>query len=713
MICADARDGMEYPMLTLDGGLSPGYYGLIAHEVGHNWFFGMVGNNETYRASLDEGFTQFLTSWSMTKLFAGAPENKRKGYVAKHSYSIPQMDQSVYNGYLRDAMKQEDAALNTHSDDFNSALNHGGGYGHVYYKTATMLYNLQYVLGDELFLAAMQHYFNQWKMAHPYFEDFRASIIHYTHVDLNWFFDQWLETTKTIDYAVLFSKKSKGVKGPNGGEMHDIHFIRKGSMQMPVDFTVQTKDSTFRYLIPNTYYAKKESGVTVLPYWKGWGKLNRTYTARVELPAGSKVKNVVIDPTARLADIEPMDNSLKAPVRFTFDHQIHNPADRRNYILKWRPDVWYNSVDGVKAGLHFNGNYMNYRNVFSATAWYNTGLGNDGAGAPPQRVNFNYTGRHGIVRDYYMNVNARILDGLRAGRFGFEKVDNRFGIFMYLKVLYRKDSADLRYLLYPELWQPHMRNNTLNLELHEYYSYGSGSGTVRSGLRASMFSDYDYSSLWSTWINQQDLWKFELRSRLHAVWIRGSNIAPESQVMLAGANNEDMMDNKFVRSRAFVPEAWLGYGTATNHFQFGGGLNVRGYSGYLVPVNKDNVQYYLFTGTAGAAVNLELDFDRLVRVFPRLGKYFHFDTYLFADAGAIGNVIPAGTSGLTENKFIESPIMGSAGAGVCFTIKKWGFLDDPKPLTIRFDMPVFLSSAPFVEQDNFKFRWVVGIGRSF
>jgi hypothetical protein len=65
MIVADARDGMEYPMLTLDGGNDPDYRGLLAHEVGHNWFFGMVGNNETYRAFLDEGFTQFLTAWGL------------------------------------------------------------------------------------------------------------------------------------------------------------------------------------------------------------------------------------------------------------------------------------------------------------------------------------------------------------------------------------------------------------------------------------------------------------------------------------------------------------------------------------------------------------------------------------------------------------------------------------------------------------------------
>jgi len=99
-------------------------------------------------------------------------------------------------------MDGKDAALNTHSNDFNSATGHGGGYRHVYYKTATMLYNLEYVLGKEVFRQAMSYYFNQWKIAHPYTEDFRNSITEYTQTDLNWFFDQWLESTKHIDYAV-------------------------------------------------------------------------------------------------------------------------------------------------------------------------------------------------------------------------------------------------------------------------------------------------------------------------------------------------------------------------------------------------------------------------------------------------------------------------------------------------------------------------------
>ena len=47
IIVADARDGMEYPMITtLDGGKDPSYRGLLAHEIGHQWFYAMVGTRD-------------------------------------------------------------------------------------------------------------------------------------------------------------------------------------------------------------------------------------------------------------------------------------------------------------------------------------------------------------------------------------------------------------------------------------------------------------------------------------------------------------------------------------------------------------------------------------------------------------------------------------------------------------------------------------------
>src|SRR5690606_1967124 len=154
MIVADARDGMEYPMLTLCGGMYPGNKGLIAHEVGHNWFYGMIGTNETYRAMMDEGFTQFITVWALENI----PDEMEGKVVSKKWNTVPQLparDLRGYLGYMIDAVRHDDMPLNTHSDMFNGAIRQGGGYRHVYAKTATMLYNLQYVLGDTLFQNAM------------------------------------------------------------------------------------------------------------------------------------------------------------------------------------------------------------------------------------------------------------------------------------------------------------------------------------------------------------------------------------------------------------------------------------------------------------------------------------------------------------------------------------------------------------------------------
>jgi hypothetical protein len=189
IVIADLEDGMEYPMITFVGGAYPANRGLLTHEIGHMWFYGMIGSNETYRAALDEGFTQFFTAWVMDEL----QQPKRGFYIHKDfGFPVNYKYTDAYYGYLIMRKQGQDAALNTHSSDFNAAIRQEGGYGQVYFKTATMLYNLRYVLGDKLFFDAMKSYFNQWKFCHPYPEDFRRSITAYTKTYLSWFFDQWM-----------------------------------------------------------------------------------------------------------------------------------------------------------------------------------------------------------------------------------------------------------------------------------------------------------------------------------------------------------------------------------------------------------------------------------------------------------------------------------------------------------------------------------------
>lgn len=725
MIVADARDGMEYPMLTLDAGSDPGYRGLLAHEIGHNWFYGMVNSNENYRALMDEGFTQFLTAWALEKIDGkDIASNETKGFWQKmHKQPTEARDARVHYGYIRDACLHDDPPLNTHSDQFNGALGQGGGYGHVYYKTATMLYALQYTLGDDLFLEALQYYFDKWSFAHPYPEDFRQSIIEFTKTDLNWFFDQWLETSKTVDYKV---KNVKPVKDEHNA--FEVTFKRKGRMQMPLDFRVTDKHGrTFDYHIPNNYF-QKETKASILPKWTGWDKLHPTYTAKIALPEayeGKKlsIKKVEIDRTNRLADAYNVDNSNPRKIKWLPDAHVWNFPDWKNYIIKYRPDIWWNAYDGFKIGWHLNGNYMNRLHKFHLTAWYNTRLfqGNlpisDEAYFETGRFNYNFwyeTPFRVLDSNTSIELQSRYLDGLALNRFGLVKdIPHRnLKLCVHFKSMYRHDESDLNYLLFPEEWgETGEFNNTINLGLLHQFKPGAGQAKSQLELnaRVSASSFYNYQYLEAIYTGDRKLWRFDLRSRVYGRVGFGDNLATESALYFAGANPEEMMENKYVRSAGFYPNDWSqSYGASTNHFHYGGGMNMRGYAGYyMVELDDADNTSLAYRGRSGFATNLELAFDRLVKIkkLPKLKQAIDIDTYLFADAGAI-------VYENTDNKQQLSSVRLDAGAGLALTIKKFGRLYNIKPLTFRFDVPFYLSHAP-ASENNVQFRWLIGINKAF
>ena len=96
-------------------------------------------------------------------------------------------------------------------------------------------------------------------------------------------------------------------------------------------------------------------------------------------------------------------------------------------------------------------------------------------------------------------------------------------------------------------------------------------------------SDYNYAKATLTSVNKSRIGKLQLNTRFFAQYGSGNNWASESQLYLAGANPETLMDNKLTRAQGFIPNDWIGYGESTNKFHMGGGLNLRGYAGYLAP----------------------------------------------------------------------------------------------------------------------------------
>ena len=706
MIVADARDGMEYPMLTLDGGKDPSYRGLLAHEIGHNWFFGMVGNNETYRASLDEGFTQFLTSWALVKLEGDTMHRNDSGSkIDKLFYEAHgTVERSVYSGYYWSAIARDNSpSLNTHSDKFETRHQ----YGQVYSKTGTMLYNLQYVLGDELFLDAMSHYFNQWKFCHPYFGDFRRSIIQYTRVDLNWFFDQWLETEEKIDYKIKSVRKL-------GQDTLRIKLKRRG-MQMPLDLRVYNELGTASdFHIPNTDFEKK-TDATVLPKWYGWRNFKDTYT--VDIPWKEEAGRVELDPSKRLADVYQLDNYSTLPLSVELnDFKWTSP--HQEYEVEWNPIAWYNGYDGVKVGIEFKAHYYATYHKLHGKLMFNSSIAQQtGEFATEDLSEFNkisyfieyVTPLRSIAQKLSIGLETSWIDGLFFNDVYVLKTlpNNKTSFKLGVASLYRASSTDLNYLMYPSLWDEESWNNFGRLITVHNYRYNKSNGRIQSELRAPLFwSDYSYGFLNVSAVNNNRFSKFNWRTRVFGQIGGGENWAPESQLYLAGANPEDMMQNPLTRSMGLTPQDFYGYGISTGNFQSGGGLGLRGYNNYLAPgLNSDSLFRYGYDGMSGVAFNTEFEFDDLVRIQGKWKRLVELKTYLFADAGII-NI------NRNDESLEWAKVRMDAGFGSTLEIKRWGKLNDWKPLKIRLDFPLFLNRVPAGE-DYVQFRWLIGFDRAF
>lgn len=225
-----AGGGMEYPNITVIGssGSAFGLEVVIAHEVGHNWFYGMLGSNERVHPWMDEGLNSFnelryvRTKYSDRKIkvsIGGINLSKLldlEHYQQKIQYEL---------GYQLPARKNEDQPIELPAYMY-SELNYGGI---VYYKSAIVFDYLMAILGEKEMEKAMQHYFDQWHFKHPQPEDLKKSLEEATGKDLTWFFDDMINSTKKVDYKIKSAKHnadgSWSIKVKNKGEVNSPIFI--------------------------------------------------------------------------------------------------------------------------------------------------------------------------------------------------------------------------------------------------------------------------------------------------------------------------------------------------------------------------------------------------------------------------------------------------------------------------------------------------------
>jgi hypothetical protein len=178
--------GMEYPMITLI--TSPGagreeLDGVITHEVGHNWFYGMLGSNEREHPWMDEGINTFYE-------FRYEAEKYRDNSLVGSSLPdyIKRKGVDDFLDAIYDVFNQMKAPepVETPAADFPSETD----YGLVEYtKTAVWMYILEKAIGAQDFELGMHRYFSNWKFKHPYPEDLQSSLEEITHKPLDKLFE--------------------------------------------------------------------------------------------------------------------------------------------------------------------------------------------------------------------------------------------------------------------------------------------------------------------------------------------------------------------------------------------------------------------------------------------------------------------------------------------------------------------------------------------
>ncbi len=284
--------GMEYGMCTLmlgEGRTLEGLVGLMVHEGGHSWNQQMLAYNESVRPWMDEGFTSYYDDLIMHQLFppkepvANPFVNSIKSYV----------------NFTKTGKEEPAVWLADHHDG-------GNAYSIAsYVKGEVFLVQLGYIVGEQNLSLIMKEFFNQWKMKHPTERDFLHIAQKTSGMDLKWFQHYWINTTKTIDYAI------KNVKYEANSTT--ITLENKGSIPMPIDFSILTKDKkVVNYQIPmsmtHVWKTKDIYGdFNTLDYWK-WTQKEYTFTIPYNK---SQISALGIDFSQRLADVNPEDNFVE------------------------------------------------------------------------------------------------------------------------------------------------------------------------------------------------------------------------------------------------------------------------------------------------------------------------------------------------------------------------------------------------------------------
>ena len=198
-----AGGGMEYPNITVIS-TAPSKDFLeyvIMHEVGHNWFYGILGFNERDHTWMDEGLNEYSNIRYWQKKYKGRNEQIIIQEFVQNKLGIAKnlsISWFTYAGYANSGKSKDAQPLNLTAEKYI-----GSNYWQHYSKTAVYMRYLQHYLGEDKIDEILQDFYRQWEFRHPYPEDLETVFAAHLKENLDWFFDNVFEKTTYVDYGII------------------------------------------------------------------------------------------------------------------------------------------------------------------------------------------------------------------------------------------------------------------------------------------------------------------------------------------------------------------------------------------------------------------------------------------------------------------------------------------------------------------------------
>jgi hypothetical protein len=209
--------GMEFPMMVNDRSCNSASatLNLTSHEIAHTYFPFYMGINQERFSWMDEGMAQFLPAEFQNQQLTYNDQATQSAYVyAMYAGSSLEMPMMVPSYFMKGYEYYVDS----------------------YYRPELAYRTLQNLLGEELFLKALQEFIKRWNGKYPCPYDFFFTVNDVAEEDLAWFWKPWFFEIAWPDLGIAEVLENNGVC--------KIQVKNKGGLPLPVEINIKYKDGS-------------------------------------------------------------------------------------------------------------------------------------------------------------------------------------------------------------------------------------------------------------------------------------------------------------------------------------------------------------------------------------------------------------------------------------------------------------------------------------